>query len=166
VRLLKEGDVGDRERFLEALAADPLDDATRLVYSDWLEENGEPEEAGRMRRWRASYEWMCRLAHKAGGTLVKYGDQEVGEQDDWREFDVEEIIQAGTDYAAGEDYLCQYGSQTLRDAFYYDQDGLASRAPVFSARDYWAHWETLTGGRRPGPEEHRPEPPPPFTCSC
>lgn len=30
------------EPFLSAICADPEDDTTRLVYADWLEENGEP----------------------------------------------------------------------------------------------------------------------------
>jgi carbon storage regulator len=30
------------EPFLRAIAADPADEATRLVYADWLEERGDP----------------------------------------------------------------------------------------------------------------------------
>jgi len=30
------------EPFLRAIAADPADEATRLVYADWLEEQGDP----------------------------------------------------------------------------------------------------------------------------
>lgn len=33
------------EPFLSAICTDPEDDTTRLVYADWLEENGEPERA-------------------------------------------------------------------------------------------------------------------------
>ena len=31
----------DDRAFLEAIAADPDDEATRLVYADWLEEHGD-----------------------------------------------------------------------------------------------------------------------------
>jgi uncharacterized protein (TIGR02996 family) len=31
--------------FLQAILADPEDDAPRLIYADWLEENGEPDRA-------------------------------------------------------------------------------------------------------------------------
>jgi uncharacterized protein (TIGR02996 family) len=35
----------DAEAFLRAIIASPDDDGPRLVYADWLEENGEPERA-------------------------------------------------------------------------------------------------------------------------
>jgi uncharacterized protein (TIGR02996 family) len=35
----------ERDAFLRAIAADPDDDAPRLVFSDWLEENGDPDRA-------------------------------------------------------------------------------------------------------------------------
>jgi len=41
----------DRQPFLDAIAADPDGYRARLVYADWLEENGEPEEAERERRY-------------------------------------------------------------------------------------------------------------------
>jgi uncharacterized protein (TIGR02996 family) len=37
--------VATRESFLDAIIQAPEDDAVRLVFSDWLEENGEPERA-------------------------------------------------------------------------------------------------------------------------
>src|SRR5262249_51186381 len=30
------------QAFLQAVVADPADDATRLIYADWLEEQGDP----------------------------------------------------------------------------------------------------------------------------
>lgn len=35
----------DRADFLDAIAADPRDDAVRLVYADWLDEHDEPKRA-------------------------------------------------------------------------------------------------------------------------
>jgi uncharacterized protein (TIGR02996 family) len=35
----------DRDALTRAILADPADDTPRLVYADWLEENGRPEEA-------------------------------------------------------------------------------------------------------------------------
>lgn len=40
--------------FLRLLHEDEDDGATRLIYADWLEENGEPEEAVRMRLWQGA----------------------------------------------------------------------------------------------------------------
>ena len=37
--------MSDRDAFLAAIAAAPEDDAPRLVYADWLDENGDPERA-------------------------------------------------------------------------------------------------------------------------
>src|SRR5207248_690173 len=34
-----------QEAFLRAIAANPDDDAPRLIFADWLEENGDPERA-------------------------------------------------------------------------------------------------------------------------
>ena len=39
----------DREALLAAVAADPRDDAPRLVLADWLDEQGEPERAAFIR---------------------------------------------------------------------------------------------------------------------
>jgi uncharacterized protein (TIGR02996 family) len=39
----------DHEPFLNAIEADPLDPAPRLVYADWLDDRGLPDEADRQR---------------------------------------------------------------------------------------------------------------------
>ena len=39
----------DELAFLAALTADPADDATRLIYADWLEEHGDPHRAEYLR---------------------------------------------------------------------------------------------------------------------
>jgi uncharacterized protein (TIGR02996 family) len=33
------------EAFLQAIRANPADDGARLIYADWLEDNGDPERA-------------------------------------------------------------------------------------------------------------------------
>jgi uncharacterized protein (TIGR02996 family) len=42
-------DVADRNNLAGAMAENPLDAALRRVFADWLEENGEPEEADSQR---------------------------------------------------------------------------------------------------------------------
>src|SRR5438270_6972316 len=37
--------MADRASFLAAVQADPEDDAPRLVYADWLQDNGDPDRA-------------------------------------------------------------------------------------------------------------------------
>ena len=43
--------MNEREAFLEAIAANQDDTLIRLVFADWLDEHGEPEEAERQRQW-------------------------------------------------------------------------------------------------------------------
>lgn len=37
--------MSDEAAFLAAILAEPADDTVRLVYADWLQENGQPERA-------------------------------------------------------------------------------------------------------------------------
>src|SRR3954451_10228135 len=39
----------DAESFIAAVAANPADDLPRLVFADWLDENGDPARAGFIR---------------------------------------------------------------------------------------------------------------------
>jgi uncharacterized protein (TIGR02996 family) len=48
-------DMGDRDAILESIFAAPADDAPRLVYADWLDEHGHPEQAEFVRRQIESY---------------------------------------------------------------------------------------------------------------
>jgi uncharacterized protein (TIGR02996 family) len=45
-----------REAFLQAIIADPDDDTTRLVYADWLEENGDEADRARAEFIRIQFE--------------------------------------------------------------------------------------------------------------
>jgi len=45
----------DDEAFRAKIAENPLDQLARDVYSDYLEENGDQEEADRQRQWTAAY---------------------------------------------------------------------------------------------------------------
>lgn len=40
----------EREAFRRAIAADPDNDAPRLIYADWLDENGQPQDAAMLRK--------------------------------------------------------------------------------------------------------------------
>ena len=41
--------LGDREAFLRQMIAVPLDQTTRLVFADWLQEHGEDDRAALLR---------------------------------------------------------------------------------------------------------------------
>lgn len=53
--------MSDRDAFLEALTQNEDDAVLRLVYADWLDEQGEHEEADRQRRWPAAKEWLAKI---------------------------------------------------------------------------------------------------------
>lgn len=55
--------MSEREAFLKALAENPDDVATRLVFADWLDEQGEHEEGDRQRKWVAAREWLVKFCH-------------------------------------------------------------------------------------------------------
>lgn len=69
--------------FLKALAADEDDDATRLVYADWLDDHGEHEEADRHRRWPAAKTWLVKFcesnARASYADLLEFGHKAVQE---------------------------------------------------------------------------------------
>jgi uncharacterized protein (TIGR02996 family) len=47
-----------REAFVKKLEENEDDTTTRLIFADYLEENGEDEEAQRMRKWDAAKQWL------------------------------------------------------------------------------------------------------------
>src|SRR5262245_29236403 len=75
-----------RAAFLEAIAAEPADDAPRLIFADWLDEHGEPEraafirlqcEAARLPAWEPR---RRELAQQADALLLRHERAWLG---DW-----------------------------------------------------------------------------------
>jgi uncharacterized protein (TIGR02996 family) len=77
-----------QDAFLKALAAKEDDTATRLVYADWLDEQGQHEEADRQRKWPAANQWLRRLGEESSNpdsgdspfpyeNLIAFGQQVV-----------------------------------------------------------------------------------------
>jgi uncharacterized protein (TIGR02996 family) len=71
---------GERKQLLAAIRANPDDDAPRLVFADWLEENGEPDFAEFIRveierdRLSHDYDYPRREAlHKHSDALRRRG---------------------------------------------------------------------------------------------
>lgn len=52
----------EQAAFMDALIDDPEDVTTRMIYADWLEENGLDQEAANQRKWtpeyQQAYNWM------------------------------------------------------------------------------------------------------------
>ena len=53
-----------KDAFLKSLAENEDDITIRLVYADWLDEQGEHEEADRERRWPPAKEWLVRFCQE------------------------------------------------------------------------------------------------------
>lgn len=177
----------DEQAFLDAIAADPEDQAVRLVFADWLDEAGRPEDAARHREWAAllpeAVAWLRGIAvgeqtiansddryepdpTGAGSILTIHDGRLVPSRfredfaEEWRDVTFEDIVQAGRDYAAsgGEDYFVQHGAEGLRD-----------RAGGEAAATYWKYWQAVTCEPVPDAPEWcagRGGPPAPFSCSC
>lgn len=142
----------DQELFLKALQDDEDDIGTRMAYADWLEEHGEVEEADRQRKWPTAKAWILEFVCKHGGQYCEanYGTsrynrvtEEVEDGDEvWRDVTYKDVINAGIAYAEsdGNDYFTQIGSESLRNSFYYENDG-----SHVTPEDWWTNWSILTG---------------------
>jgi uncharacterized protein (TIGR02996 family) len=138
--------VSQRDAFLKALAENEDDISLRLVYSDWLDEQGEHEEADRQRQWPAAKAWLvqfCREHNWEGGKesdwgfisyreLIELGRQAIAEATDWGP-----VIDCGP-------------NEDMCDAL---------RA---GRREFWKNWSIVTGIPVPPEEAENSH----FGCSC
>lgn len=137
-----------REGFIKALEENEDDISTRMVYSDWLDENGEYEEADRMRKWQAAKQWLSDFACKYGETCINYSLNQP--YDEYQETSFKDIVKIGIDYvdSEGEDYFVQVGREGLRNNF---------------SQEYWKNWSIITGRPIPKIDGYGDNP---FSCSC
>ena len=118
--------MSERDAFLTALAANEDDTTARLVYADWLDEQGEHEEADRQRKWPAAKEWLVRFFRENDG-----GDY-LGELNSYEELiergrsAVKEADERGIGFDCG-------SNESLCDAL---------RA---NRQEFWENWSVVTG---------------------
>ena len=110
----------EREAFLNWLVENEDDITTRLVYADWLDEQGEHEEADRQRKWPAAKEWLARFCKE----IPRY-----------EEFSYEGLIDFGRRVAKGE------GSS---GRVYLENEALWDALKTHS-QDFWNSWSVVTG---------------------
>lgn len=129
--------------FLKALEENEDDLTTRLVYSDWLEEQGEYEEADRQRRWPGAKAWLKQFAEN-DPHFRGYGDEE----EDPRYSPYAKLLYFLTRHVEGEHYLyfdTPYGFKAYSD-------------------ELWMNFTIVTGLQPPmGAHRHTM---PPFHCAC
>lgn len=164
--------MSDREAFLKALAANEDDNEIRMIYADFLEENDEPEEADRMRRWQASKTWMTNWVRS-----INYGKWEYDEETgDYLEDEkgnrvpakkdnlgdphtLQDAIEAGHDAVKGNVYC--WATDAGQDFFF---EGDYSKGESDHVREWFSHWSTLTGVKVSHLESIVEAPP--FRCAC
>jgi uncharacterized protein (TIGR02996 family) len=66
--------VDDRQIFIDLLAKDEDNNTTRLIYADWLEDNGFHEESERQRKWPDAKKWMLDIVEQ--GNADRYYEYE------------------------------------------------------------------------------------------
>ncbi len=140
--------MNERDAFLKALAENEDDTTTRLVYSDWLEEHGEHEEADRQRKWSAAKEWLVRFCRD-------HNPLPDEDEDDYeRVIPYEELIELGLEAIAEADeggfgFFCG-NNETMCDA-------LRENCEAF-----WKNWSIVTGIPVPQDVENKSH----FRCAC
>ncbi len=136
----------ENQAFLAAIAADPYDQVTRLVYADWLDEHDAPEAADWQRTWtperQRAEEWLKEFAAM-------------------HDIPYQEFLDAGTIYLdeGVELDVSMDASNAMYD--YNHDDDVELDGEVFLDK-YWRCWELVTG-RKLGERER---PPDPFNCAC
>lgn len=137
----------DRDAFLKALSENEDDVTTRMVYADWLDENGQPEEAERQRKWNGAKEWLTAYA-------VRVSPYD-GAPDEW-------MMQQGYQSKdVGPDYAYRKFMEYVRggEMFYHGSD-LHGAYEVEEPDELYANL-TILLGRQIGPDSFES-----FSCSC
>ena len=129
--------MNERDHFLKALAANEDDTATRMLFAEWLDEQGEHEEADRQRKWPAAKAWLMKLSEDNKPTLrPDYGTSFYEFQmRSWLSYD--QLIEWGREWldeGKGVELYCHCG----------DSEWLCDELRI-SGELFWAHWSTVTG---------------------
>jgi len=117
--------------FLAAIAADKYDVVTRLVFADWLSDNGYDDESAEQRHratpeWREADEWFV-------GFAVLASDD--GWEDTQKSVSVEQVIEAAKRYLETGEDTCLSG-----DGF-----SITNRWNEEMERDFWKYFQWWTG---------------------
>jgi uncharacterized protein (TIGR02996 family) len=136
-----------RNAFLKTLAENEDDTTTRLIYADWLDEQGEHEEADRQRKWPAAKAWLVRFCQD---------HNPAPDEEDPYEWVISyeqllELGRKGVENATEGDIGFSCGNnQTMCDALREN------------CQEFWKNWSTVTGIPVPADIEEQSY----FRCAC
>lgn len=133
-----------RDDFLAALAENEDDAETRLVFSDWLDEQGEHEEAERHRKWPAAKKWLVEF--------VQANNEDEDEDDPYLTvITYDDLIAFGRSAIEENDYWLSCGSNDLMC------DALREKC-----EEFWKNWSIITGVPVPADAVEQSS----FSCAC
>jgi uncharacterized protein (TIGR02996 family) len=138
--------VNHREGFLNALSENEDDVTTRLVFADWLDEQGEHEEADRHRKWPAAKAWLVRFCEQ--------NNQPPDEEPDKLFISYDKLIELAWTAISSPDEDGFWFHCCNNDTMCY---ALQDNCGVF-----WQNWSIVTGVGLPPDIEERSS----FTCGC
>ena len=137
----------NRDAFLKTLANNEDDTAARLAYSDWLDEQGEHEEAERQREWPEAKRWLVELC------------EQNNDPDDEYEWSItyEELIELGRQAVAN-------AAEDEDGSLWFSCGNNESMTYALRShhREFWENWSVVTGIPLPPDCEDNTS----FSCAC
>ena len=137
-----------RDGLLKALAENEDDTTTRLVYADWLDEQGEHEEADRQRKWPAAKAWLVQFCRDHNPP-----DDEAEESEEWV-ISYEELLELGREAVEGAD------NEGI--GFHCGNNMEMCEALQDNSLEFWKNWSVVTGVPLPPDVGEKSY----FSCSC
>lgn len=135
----EEKPMNQREAFQKAIEANRYDQATRLVYADWLEENGFDDEAKEQRdwtpRWQEARDYFENCAKEVNNSADWFEDD-----DEISKVTADDIIRVATNYEkTGDTERVGGNSGYTAQELTGGQVGDEGKEEMF-----WEHWQVYT----------------------